>query len=80
MSYTTAIDACASVGDALRARELLEEMRAQGVTPNHRSFNAIMSAFAKAGDPQQAIGMLGVRFYMVEARIGHTGGDAYTWT
>ena len=61
VSYTTAIDACASVGDAETARRLLDEMAGRGVKPNHRSFNAVMSAYSKANQPNEAITLLGVR-------------------
>lgn len=60
MSYTTAIDACASVGHYTCAMMLLKEMRERGVKPNHRSFNAVMSAYGKAGQVQQAVSVLSV--------------------
>ena len=39
---------------------LLKEMRERGVKPNHRSFNAVMSAYGKAGQVQQAVSVLSV--------------------
>jgi pentatricopeptide repeat protein len=60
VSYTSAIDACASVGDAETAERLLGEMTQRGVRPNHRSFNAVMSAYAAAGRASEAIKVLGV--------------------
>lgn len=60
VSYTTAMDACASVGDIAKAQSLLSKMVEQGIQPNHRSFNAVMSAYGKAGKATEAIGVLGV--------------------
>jgi len=60
VSYTTAIDACASVGDYMCAMKLLQEMQQRGVRPNHRSFNAVMSAYGKAGQAQKAVSILSV--------------------
>lgn len=69
MSYTTAIDACASVGDPIGAMELLREMKERGVQPNHRSFNAVMSAYGKVGYAHQAVSVLQVSRWMRQEYI-----------
>jgi pentatricopeptide repeat protein len=60
VSYTTAMDAAASNGKYEVVRGLLDEMVQLGIQPNHRSFNAVMSAYGRAGLANEAIDVLGV--------------------
>lgn len=45
-TYTTVFHACANMGDIVKAREFIEKMRKQGVTPNTVTFNTLLDVYA----------------------------------
>merc|ERR1719183_1806163 len=54
-TLTALVDACAKLGDAVRAEKWMERMTARGIEPNVVSYSAMIDACAKAGKPARAL-------------------------
>ena len=53
-TWTAVLTACARAGDAARADEAFERMRAMGIAPDRRAWTALIKAHAAGGDLRSA--------------------------